>query len=216
MSQSRLSEFLAASPCPFAQRAAVPLGCSWSDPNPTPARLDDLAARLSRFSADASQDAWVLEIQHDRSLQSLAGAGSLLRSTLEGLRQRDPSVSRPLTDGIEDPDWDFDFQGLSYFISFFGSLYPRWHSRYSGFEETSFLLFQPERGFRRFGVSSARPERSQLSQRVHQLFARRGKSYDLSLNTAAPKSFRYLKPVHSGEPPIAWWRSAPGPPSAER
>lgn len=212
MPQSKLPEFLEASPCPFARRASVPLGCLWPDPDPTPARLDELADRLGRFSADRSEDVCVLEIQGARAnLRSVASAGRLLYSTLRGLRQRDPQLARPLTQGIEDPSWDFEFRGLSYFISFFGSFYPGWHSRYSGFDDVSFLLFQPERGFRRFGVSSERDDRRELSRRVHRHFTRKGKPYDLDLNLSAPKSLRYLKPVHSGEPPIAWWREASGP-----
>jgi YqcI/YcgG family len=206
MSKSRLPEFLAASPCPFAKRAEVPNGCLWSEPDPTTERLDRLASHLSHFSSDPRQDVCVLEIQRDRPPRSITEAGRLLYSTLDGLRRRDSSLSRPLIEGIEDPGWDFEFQGLSYFISFFGSFYPPCHSRYSGFDHISFVLFQPERGFRRFGVSSQRPDRRGLSRRVHQLFSRKGKSYDLDLNLDAAKSLRYLKPIHSGERPIPWWR----------
>lgn len=206
MPQSKLSQFLAASPCPFAQTATVPKGCIWSEPGPTPERLDQLTEFLSRFSADPTQDVCALEIHRDHTLESITDAGRLLHSILRGLRKRDTSLSRPLIEGIEDPSWDFEFQGLAYFISFFGSFYPSGHSRHSSVDGVSFLLFQPERAFRRFGVSSRRPDRAGLSRRVHQLFTGKGKSYDLDLNLDVPKSFRYLKPIGHNEPPVAWWR----------
>jgi FPC/CPF motif-containing protein YcgG len=146
----------------------------------------------------------VLEIHRANELKSPEAAGVFLRDILLGLRSRDLSENRDLTDGIDDPGWDFDFFGEPFFVSFFAPLYAPDHSRFSGEPDIAFILFQPERVFRRFRVSSKRPDRGALSKRVHRTFARSGQHYDLAMATRVPKVLRYVKPLE-GEEPIRWW-----------
>jgi hypothetical protein len=204
-SDDPLLRFLERSPCPFAQLADIFRPPAWADPSANPQRLDALAGELQRSVESGDSDVLVLELRHTSDLD-LADAAGLLRAVLGGLRDRDPDCAEPLASGIEDPDWDFEFCRERFFVSFFGSLYPITHSRCSGEDDLSFLLLQPERGFRRFGISSETPRRRELSERIHQRFRGRGSSYALRLNTDAPKVMRYLKPIGEDDKPIRWWQ----------
>jgi len=128
-----------------------------------------------------------------------------MHTLLDGLRSRDETKREPLTAGIQDPSWDFEFGGLRFFVSLFAPFYPATHSRWSGDASTMFVLLQPERGFRRFGVSSHLHKRKRLSKLIHARFARHGKHYDLELNTSSPKALRYVKPIKTAGAPIRWW-----------
>ncbi len=201
-----LSRFLAESPCPFAQSAdVVPLG-PWQDPFLDGPRLDALRAELSAFVGNTRSDLAILEMGNASTLHSLESWGSWLHGLLRGLRDRDATTAEPLPTWTADRDWDFHFENLAFFLSLFAPLYPTTHSRHSGDKSTAFLLLQPERGFRHFGVSSGLPARQRLSKAVHGRFARHGKHYDLDNNLYSPKALRYIKPLRPGDPEIAWWR----------
>ena len=201
-----LREFLELSPCPFAQLADVSACGPWSDPRALPDRLDDLHRRLDELCRDDARDLLVLELARADRLRTPRDAAALLRATLEGLRARDGLCRDPLTKGIDSPDWDFEHAGERFFVSLFAPFYPDTHSRFSGHASVGFILFQPERGFRRFGVSSQLPGRERLSRAVGRRFYRHGQTYDATRNARTPKALRFVKPLGSDEEPIAWWK----------
>ncbi len=201
-----LRDFLALSPCPFAQRARIRRGRPWGDPRPLAERLDDLHADLLGMGAGQDEDLLALEIGLAERLRTPRDAAALLHATLDGLRARDRSNQDPLTRGIESADWDFEHNGERFFISLFAPLYPVTHSRFSGHRSVAFVLFQPERSFRRYGVSSRHPGRGRLSRAVERRFHRQGKDYDATLNASTAKALRFVKPLSSEEGPIAWWQ----------
>lgn len=201
-----LRRFLGQSPCPFAQRAHV-LSCSpWPDPRPLPRRVDDLHTRLLELTRPPENDLLVLEIDRADLLRTPNEAAGVLHGLLRSLRDRDPLCPLALTAGIESHDWDFEHGGENFFISLFAPLYPSSHSRWSGDDSVGFVLFQPERSFRRFGVSSRRPARERLSRAVHRRFNRAGQDYDIVANGHTPKAMRFVKPLGKDDSPIAWWR----------
>lgn len=200
-----LDRFLELSPCPFAQRATVSAGDPWRDPLPHSARLDQMGQRMHEFVGKRDSQLLALEIHGARRCDSVLAAAALIRALLTGLRARDATRSAKLETGIDDPDWDFEFASEAFFVSFFGPFYPASHSRFSGFEDVAFVLFQPERAFRQFGISSQRPGRATVSQKIHQRFHHHGQDYDLALNLHAAKALRYVKPVAAGDPPVPWW-----------
>lgn len=201
-----LRNFLSLSPCPFSQRARIRCGGPWSDPRPLPERLDDLHAEMLELSASEDCDLLVLELEQADELRTPRDLAAMLHATLAGLRARDPASQKPLAEGVDRPDWDFEHGGEKFFISLFAPLYPASHSRFSGHESVAFVLFQPERSFRRFGVSSRRPHRERLSRAVQQRFHRHGKEYDAAQNAGTPKALRFIKPADGDDAPIAWWR----------
>ncbi len=200
-----VSRFLARSPCPFVDRARVFLCDRWAQPVASEASLNGLAAELGDFLERADHDLAVLEIAGAARIASPRQAGSLLHALLAGLRDRDPLSDTELVEGIEEPAWDFVFQGHAFFVSVFAPFYPDAHPRWSGEPDTAFILLQPERGFRRFGVSAHRPRRRLLSALVEKRFERSGLPYDAAANQATPKARRYVKPIAEGDPPVDWW-----------
>jgi YqcI/YcgG family len=203
-----LRRFFDRSPCPFARLAGVAECEPWPHASPTAERLDAWASFLAKSIRSTRCDLGVLAIHGADELRSVSAGAALVRSLLLGLRERDPSCERPLTADIDDPGWDFEFSGERFFVSLFAPFYPPGHSRWSGERDIAFLLLQPERGFRRFGISSQHPSRDLLSERVHQRFKRHGQDYDLELNTSKPKALRYVKPLAIGDPPVRWWEPA--------
>jgi hypothetical protein len=201
-----IDEFLRRSPCPFARLADIVRPPVWTEAVATDERLDSLNGELRRSIESGRSDLAILELCGAGQISLAEGAG-LVRAILAGLRDRDRDIDEPLLAGIEDPDWDFRFAGEALFISFFAPLYPHDHARFSGVVDTAFLLLQPERGFRRYGVSSNLPHRRALSGRVHDRFHRLGQHYNLRLNTDAPKSLRYVKPIGEEDEPVRWWDS---------
>jgi hypothetical protein len=202
-----LRRFLARSPCPFAQLAQITATDPWPDPEVTGGRLDRLAASLEQSIAARLFHLAVVEIHRAETVGSVKLGAKIVHDMLAGLRERDPTAEFPLTSGIEDPCWDFEFLGERFFVSLFAPLYPSHHSRWSGEKGIAFVLLQPERGFRSFGISSGRPNRKTLSKRVHRRFQQRGQGYDLSFNLTSPKSLRYVKPIAAEDPPVRWWET---------
>jgi hypothetical protein len=205
-----LVRFLASSPCPFARRAEIKALAPWSDRSIDGEKLDHLHDGLLEMLSEKRFDLAVLGVRDPGSATAVPTWAGWLHGVLFGLRQRDRTIAEPLTTGISEPEWDFRFDRGSFFLSLFAPVYPASHSRWSVEEDVAFLLMQPERGFRRFGVSSKRPERGRLSERVHQGFARKGQHYDLSINLEPAKALRYIKPLEDSDPPIAWWQHSYG------
>ncbi len=202
-----LRRFLVRSPCPFARLAQVSAVDPWADPEVTASRLDHLASSLERSISGDRFDLAVIEIRRAETIGSVKAGARITRDVLAGLRERDATTKLPLTSGIDDPRWDFSFLGERFFVSFFAPLYPPDHSRWSGEEDVAFVLLQPERGFRAFGISSTRPDRKAISKKVHRRFRQRGQKYDLAFNLTSPKSWRYVKPVAAEDPPVRWWEA---------
>jgi hypothetical protein len=200
-----LERFLALSPCPFAQHAEIMQFEPWSDRQIEASKLNRLYRALSRFVDTARFDLGVLEVRGAGDVTKMATWARWLHGVLLGLRERDTTISEPLTEGISDPGWDFCFENGAFFVSLFAPIYPPTHSRWSVEKNVAFLLMQPERGFRRFGVSSHRCGRKKLSEAVHHRFKRYGQRYDLLLNLESAKALRYVKPLRPGDLPIAWW-----------
>jgi len=200
-----LRVFLTQSPCPYALRARV-AHYAWPDPHPVSERIALLSRSLRELIESDDGDLLALEFHEANRLHTPLEAAALVNALLRGLRSRDAKCAEPLTQGIEADDWDFKYAGERFFVSLFAPLYPEWHSRSSMHGSIGFVLFQPERSFRHFGVSSRHPRRQQLSRGVHRRFQRQGQDYDVDANARMPKALRFVKPLGRGEPPIAWWR----------
>jgi hypothetical protein len=203
-----LRRFLDRSPCPFARRAQIATGTPWPDSKPTVERLDRLASELRESIFGRGFHLAVIEIHKAAAIGSVAAGAGIVLDVLSGLRERDSTTHVPLLSGIEERGWDFEFLRERFFVSFFAPLYPSNHARWSGERDVAFVLLQPERGFRSFGISSKRPDRDKLSKKVHRRFQGRGQRYDLESNLTSPKSFRYVKPIAAQDPPVRWWEGA--------
>jgi FPC/CPF motif-containing protein YcgG len=200
-----LTRFLEMSPCPYARRARIQRADPWPDIDAADQKLNALAAALREGDAsDHPPDLTLIEIHHADELRLVADASRVIRTLLYGLSVRDRVLTTSVLEGADNPDWDFKFNGNPYFVSLFAPFYPPDHSRWSGSEAVAFVLLQPERGFRRFGVSARRPSRRELSHQVHEIFNQRGQDYELGPHLNQPKSHRYVKPL-AGDAPVRWW-----------
>lgn len=195
------------SACPFASTASVRVLADWPTPELTEVRLDALAQRLDAFVAGPAKDIGGMSI-HSTAQMGLGDWSAFLLGLLQGLRARDSSSDEELSAGIGRASWDFVYRSARFFLAVFAPCYAPSHARWSGQPDTGIILWQPERAFRHCGVSSHAPNRSALSEQIWSSFAERGMPYDLELTTQAPKSWRYIKPMHLGDAPVRWWLEA--------
>jgi hypothetical protein len=170
-------------------------------------QFSTLDAELTRLfdGTDSEPDVYALPVSTSPTVTPLVYA-SFLGRLLRRLRADTDDLA--IIDEIEAADsWDFIHNGTAFFLALLAPCYPEAHPRSFGSSNVAVLLFQPERAFRRRGISSRSPHRNQLSDAVRIRFARSGRRYDASLGRAVPKVLRYVKPVDLQDTPIAWWQA---------
>jgi len=158
-------------------------------------------------SASQALDLFVIEIR-DRTLTStLPAFAKTLRDVLFAFAERDPLRSQLLTEGIESPEWNFDYRGVDFFVPTFAPFYPPEHTRYSQDELSAFIVLQPDHSFSRRGINSQSPHRERLTSQTRDLFESMGYQYNVNLITGTPKALRYVHPVDPFGTPIRWWET---------
>jgi hypothetical protein len=206
---------LRSNPCPYAPVCRYNLSTVWESPSFSRGHISRLATELKRFALGGDedvQDVFVVAIEGSRNL-NLASATRMFRDVLMSLRSMDSLTQEHLTLGIEDDSWDFMFEGVAFFVMLLAPFYPTSHSRHSDLSDTTFIVFHPERTFRRFGISSKRHDRRELSEKIAALFSLRGRPYRLYDVCELAKPYRYVKPVSADDAPVAWWEMTVDPPN---
>jgi len=196
-----------ASACPFARLARLEVT--------EPIRLDGSGVRYPQTLASAFDDftlhnctevldGVIVPIETTTTV-SITRLSRILFSVLTILREHDRANDAALLENIESEDWDFDYSGLRFFILALSPSYPSSNTRHCDSGTTSYLLFQPENSFRRFGISSKHPNRELISQRIRRLFSSRGQVYDDEVTLKLPKIYRYIMRATPAQAPVRWW-----------
>jgi hypothetical protein len=196
-------------PCPYATACRYDLAPVWKGVDFSREDISRLASDLRTFALggdEVTEDVFVLAIE-DCSHLTLGQATRTLRNVLVELRSMDSMTKRCLSEGIENRGWDFMFEGTAFFVMLLAPFYPTFHSRHSALSDIAFIVFHPERTFRRFGISSKRHNRRELSERIATLFSVRGKPYRLFDVCELTKARRYVKPISIDGAPLAWWET---------
>lgn len=207
---TQLTDILETSPCPFARRGRFCLAGVWDSFSPCAAELATLAKHLRdapEGRPEERPDVLAVFAKEPRGAGTVELGRFLLR-TIAGLRREiDGPDARPVAAEIESDlkGWDFRCGNAQYFVPVFASFYPADHVRQSRIGGWTYVLFQPEWAFRRFGISSRRRDREGLSRRVREVFVASGVTYALDSVLTWPKVLRYIKPVDEGEGPVTWW-----------
>ncbi|MDT0348123.1 hypothetical protein [Pseudonocardia charpentierae] len=211
----RIDQLLAAirsSPCPYARSGRYVLGAEWSGTFADPSSLDRLASVLGGESGKRGTDRadTVIAVSYHPGVEPTCHHLSrMLLKCLSGLRERDSLAATRLAAELSHrrETWDFTFGAVRYFVPVFSSSYRPDHSRKWDMADSTVLLFQPEYAFRRFRISSGRPDRRLLSEQVLARFSERGRPYPIETVTIWPKASRFVKPERDEDGPIHWWLS---------
>jgi FPC/CPF motif-containing protein YcgG len=103
---------------------------------------------------------------------------------------------------ILSPSWRLKVEGATLFAIALSPVYPATHHRHT--EPASLLLFQPERLFTSFGITSS-PARPAISRAVAKRFAQAGRPYSSAHLSGTPKSLRTVRTVEDNA--VEWWTS---------
>jgi hypothetical protein len=195
-----------ANPCPYASVARLTVGTSLTESDICSCALNVLLKEFESFCyacRDDQSDTFVLPITHCNDVE-VRSWGRITAALLGQLKQIDGDDARLLPDS---DGWDFTVHGIPFFVMLFAPVYPHSHSRASELPDLGYYLFHPEQTFRRYGVSSRRPDRRELSAQIREMFVARGKSYPLQQVTSTPKYLRYVKPLCEAHGPVLWHQS---------
>lgn len=196
--------------CPFARRAKLWGAPDW-DPAASPGRnLRAVLPHLERFtriSRHEHLDGFVLEIPGPGRGETVEVLARTLRATLGWLARHDPIRQNCLQREVAAPGWQFTFNGERLFVITFAPCYGPVSARY-GFGDCSvWVLFQPEHSFDALEITPA------VRDAIRAGFEQAGQPYDLEIMSQPLEAPRYVKPLHIGDPPVAWWggtrRSSP-------
>jgi hypothetical protein len=209
--------------CPFARGARHAAAPPWIHELGWTANLDRVADAFAH-AADAllhpsrravsragrdQLDGFVIEVREPGAGDSLASLARTTRRLLLGLAERDrPRAPEPLGD-VESRAFWFRFANVRCFVAVFAACYPPSSSRFAHGLPDPLFVFQAEAAFTRlFGhgrsLAASRPG-------VRRAFAAAGRPYDASLSESPYEAYRYVKPLHLGEPVVRWWRDPDAP-----
>lgn len=133
-----------------------------------------------------------------RTLHDLA---KMMHTILQNIRANDSSTNVDLRCGIENPDWEFKFLDIPFFVVSFGPFYPENHSRYTFGQENGFLLFQPDILFHEF---IPRKNRMEIHQKIRDIFIVSGQPYK-PYDSSRSRAFEFVKPLNTSDDPVKWW-----------
>jgi YqcI/YcgG family protein len=188
--------------CPYALEARL-----WGSPewNPCDTMEDNLAHiipsfhRFTRIADSEGLDGYILEVSGTECGNSVANLSRLLFKILSYLSDVDPAEDRAMQMTVEDPNWQFSFNGMRLFIAAFAPCYDDTSSRFAYGQESVFILFQPESSFDRHGIDRS------VKERIRSRFRRRGQPLDLVIMEQPLEAPRYVKPLHVGDLIVRWW-----------
>lgn len=198
---------LRASACPYARSARLEVidPIRLHEPRPLyPPALCFAFQELVQRNRIELLDGLILPIVGSQCFSTKTLSGILL-NVLTMLRSYDLTNETDLLTGIETEAWDFEYGGVSFFILALSPFYSAENTRHCNSGDTSYLLFQPESSFRRFGISSSHPNRERISQQVRGIFRSRGQVYDDEVTLSLPKRYRYIMRTLPTDPPVLWW-----------
>jgi hypothetical protein len=197
--------------CPFARASRHAAAPPWDQELGWTVNLDRAAEAFAR-AADAllhrasrdHLDGFVIEIREPGAGDSVASLARTTRRLLLGLAERDrPRAPEPLGD-VESRAFWFRFADVRCFVAVFAACYPPSSSRFAHGLPDPLFVFQAEAAFTRLfrdgrSLTAARPG-------VRRAFATAGRPYDASLSESPYEAYRYVKPLHAGDPVVRWWR----------
>lgn len=195
--------------CPFAARAWVVPGPSWTERNGE-AYLDAAAEALASFCATEAAsipDGFLLTLpaRFGADVDALAATTNWI---LRGLSKRDPASGRCFDRQVESADWAFRFADVKLFVLTIGNCYRSDHARFGYGADATFLLLQPDAAFERHVTPGRRNIRQEVLDSVRIAFAEAGQIYDLTHTTSRFEAHRFVKPATLRSPAIRWWEAS--------
>lgn len=196
--------------CPFACKSKVKFAPVWKTDLTTQENVMLLQPYLDVFVEHEEIDGldmFVIEVREYGVISRIDLFARFLHEILDRLSKLDPTRTTCLTDGITSKEWDFKYRGLRFFIPTFAPFYANTHARYSHYEDTAFIAFQPDHCFDRHGITSNNPNRYKITQAIRDMFEKGGSGYDIQFITQSVKAARYIKSLRIGDSPVKWWET---------
>lgn len=167
----------------------------------------EVLSRFNRCAEYEGLDGFVIEILGHEYGDSIQNLSKTVNKVLRYLSDNDPSAVNCMNENIIDPKWRFSFGGVTFFITTFAPCYPINHPRYSHNDGSTFIFLQPEFSFDHHGIHRENPKRESIKERVRENFKKNNSEYNVSLVQQNIEVYKYVKPIHKDEPPIAWWET---------
>lgn len=198
-----------ATQCPFSKSAKIVPAPPWNREFPVEENLDIASRDLLVFSQICDRgefDGWVLEIPELIAGRTIESLSKTVHRVLLYFRESDPSKNHRMATDFESPHWYFSYRNIRMSVITFSPCYDKSNSRYGFGNKSTFLLFQPDSSFDRF----ADPKTGLISRKVRisirATYFRHGRPYDEILSECPYEAYRVVKPLHSGDSIVPWWK----------
>ena len=208
-SLSKFSRVIRASKCPFARKAKL-MGRTVALQDGLTQQVEGLKPMMIEFTDVARKrrlDGVVIEITAPAGVLTLPRFCSVFNSTLRTLAANDPVQPNCFAGDILEPNWQFSFNGMRFFVTTFAPFYDLRHPRFSHAPESAFIYLQPEFSFDQHGIHSNNPQRESVKAGIRRDFLLAGYHLDVSLIEQPHEAFKYIKPLSVGDAPIRWWET---------
>ncbi len=157
---------------------------------------------------ELSLDGYILELRGERYGATLEDLARTTRLVLEWLSDHDPSGEHCMHQEIEDPAWAFCYGSEKLFVNSFSSCYAATNSRYGFGCQDTYILFQPRHSFRKAFHACETAISAETRAVVRRAFERHGRPYDTQISAAPFDAYRFVRPLHAGDPPVRWWEAS--------
>ena len=194
--------------CPFAKDAKIMYSSDWDSKIDFKKNITRILPQFACFVTKGIPDGYELfitEIRQKSIIKQIKNFAGFLNKLLHEIYLSDTRAVKYFTDGIETMEWDFTFNDVRFFIPTFAPFYKRTHPRYSFNPDAAFIMFQPDCTFDKYNISSKNPDRSEITEKIRDLFLENNVTYNLRYVRGSIKAVRYIKPVNLEGPPVKWW-----------
>jgi NTP pyrophosphatase (non-canonical NTP hydrolase) len=194
--------------CIFSNTAKIWGSYEWDSNLSLEENIDNSLPSLTRFSKCADTeglDGYVIDINEKHFTKNIEGLGEALLRTLTHISKNDPKSANSMGVDLHDPDWQFSYHGVRYFITTFSPIYEKNHPRHTPFSDSVFIFLQPEFSFDHHGIHSGNEKREDVKEAIRTVFKKNGCPYSVDLVKQPIEAFKYLKPETINGEPITWW-----------
>lgn len=204
----RFKEISSRTGCFFAAEATVWGSYEWDEDKSIEENIDSSLPSLMRFTkcSEAERlDGFVLEVRGADLGATMDDLSRTFTRVLKYLSAKDPAGVHCMDQKIDEPGWQFSYNGQRFFITTFAPVYAENHPRCSHNENSVFIFLQPEFSFDHHGVHRNNPKRHLIKKAIRKNFADKNMPYDAGLVEQPLEVYKYIKPLEMGGAQIRWW-----------
>lgn len=192
--------------CPFAKRASVLMGPTWQEKDSYEANVLRHSDALSSFGQRVAPERLhgiVFVVDEFQKALNFEEVRVGFCKYLNALAKFDKSCAKAMEADFLSSDWQFEHNGVRYFLNVFASFYGPNHSKFCSLECGFAIFLQPEVSFDFCG----NVDLSSFKHEIRKRFSDAGKPYNGGQIDKRIEALIYMFPEKETDGPVIWWEN---------